>query len=144
MFNMPFITKFLVTTSSLSRGVLRFPRATGRGPGRTTRWAGGSIPNKTRRHGCELIVPRGKRRHGYYVLPFQLGESLVARVDLTADRDQGSLLILGAHLEPGREPGSVTRPLAAEVNRMASWLGAERGEPSDKGDLATELQEALR
>jgi uncharacterized protein len=95
-------------------------------------------------HSFELYVPRDKRRYGYYVLPFLLGESLVARIDLKADRSQGALLVLGAHLERGQEHQAVARPLAAEVTRMATWLGAQRVEVADNGDLATDLQSALQ
>jgi uncharacterized protein YcaQ len=92
----------------------------------------------------EIYTPGPKRKHGYYVLPFLLGEALPARVCLKADRAAGVLKVNTAHLQPGHDAGAVAAPLAEELGRMAGWLGLERVSVGRKGDLALELARAVK
>jgi uncharacterized protein YcaQ len=69
----------------------------------------------------EIYVPAGKRIHGYYVLPFLYGDTLVARVDLKADRSADVLRAQAIHWEPSAPPEA--RPaLERQLASMASWL----------------------
>ncbi|HSE92607.1 MAG TPA: crosslink repair DNA glycosylase YcaQ family protein [Methylomirabilota bacterium] len=87
-----------------------------------------------------IYTPAPLRAYGYYVLPFLLGDRLVARVDLKADREARVLRVLAAHAEPEVSPRRVAGALRQELADMAAWLALDRVVVSQRGELARALR----
>jgi uncharacterized protein len=70
----------------------------------------------------EIYVPAHKRKWGYYVLPFRVGDRIVARVDLKANRAERRLIVRAVHEEPGDTAADCVERLAAELQALGRWL----------------------
>lgn len=78
------------------------------------------------RYRLEIYTPAHKRVYGYYVLPFLYGERIAARVDLRAERAQRRLAVHAVHEEVAGLDDTGMLALAANLQRLAQWLGLER------------------
>lgn len=87
----------------------------------------------------ELYTPKSKRKFGYYVLPFLMGENFAGRMCLKADREAGVLRGNASHHEECVDPHETAAALASEIRRMANWLGLPNIEIKKSGNLAKAL-----
>jgi uncharacterized protein YcaQ len=96
------------------------------------------------RYRIEIYTPEPKREYGYYVLPFLLGEDLVGRVDLKADRKAGVMRVQSAHRDSALPDEDIVEPLAETLREMADWLGLDDVSATGKGELGKPLADTLK
>jgi uncharacterized protein len=91
----------------------------------------------------EVYVPPPKREYGYYVLPMLLGDQLVGRVDLKADRKASTLRVQAAYIEADQRDVEVAAAAAAELDALRAWLRLDTVAVARRGDLAPALERAV-
>lgn len=72
----------------------------------------------------EMYKPAAKRRWGYYALPVLVGDRLLGKVDATADRRAGALVVHAVHEDEPLD-AATREAVRAEVEDLAGWLGLE-------------------
>ncbi|WP_091707056.1 winged helix-turn-helix domain-containing protein [Microbacterium sp. cf046] len=90
----------------------------------------------------EIYTPAPKRRFGYYSLPVLIGDDIVGRVDLKADRASSTLLVQSAWWERTR-PADAAARLAEELRAAARWQGLGSISVSRWGDATDDVAEVL-
>ena len=78
-------------------------------------------------YALEMYKPAAQRQWGYYALPILHGDRLVGKVDATADRARGALVVHAVHVDA---PFS-RADLDAELQSLADWLGVELARSED-------------
>ena len=77
------------------------------------------------RYRSEVFVPEAKREYGYYVFPLLERDRLIGRIDMKRTKD-GALTVTALWLEPRLQfTRAREAKLAAELDRLASFVGAE-------------------
>lgn len=80
----------------------------------------------------EIFVPAAKRQYGYYVYPLLEGDRFIGRIDLKANRKQGTLSVHGLWSETRTQKSKTTHwtearavKLDAELSRLARFIGVD-------------------
>lgn len=90
----------------------------------------------------EIYTPAAKRQYGYYSLPVVVGDQIVGRVDLKAERSSRILRVQSAWWEHGA-PTHAAEHLATLLRDAAAWQGLESITVSDWGNAADDIAATL-
>ena len=75
----------------------------------------------------EMYKPKDKRRWGYFALPVLHADRLVGKMDATADRKAGRLVVHALHEDVPFTP-EMRDAVHEEIEQLATWLGLAVGE----------------
>jgi uncharacterized protein len=70
----------------------------------------------------EMYKPKDKRRWGYFALPVLHADRLVGKLDATADREAGRLIVHALHEDVPFTP-EMRDAVHEEIEQLATWLG---------------------
>ena len=75
-------------------------------------------------YALEMYKPRAARRWGYYALPILHDDRLVGKVDATADRTSGMLVVHAIHEDEPFSP-ALSAAVHTQLAEFAEWLGLD-------------------
>jgi len=90
----------------------------------------------------EIYTPEPKRMYGYYTLPLLVDDNVVGRIDLKSDRQNSTLRVQSAWLEPGAPEGLEER-VVEHLHEIRAWQGLEDLAVAGRGDFSPALVGAL-
>lgn len=95
------------------------------------------------RYRIEIYTPAPQRIYGYYSLPVLVGDAIVGRVDLKAERKTSRLLVQSAWWEPGATAAEAAPQVAAALCQAAIWQQLDSISIAERGDAAQHLRACL-
>jgi len=89
----------------------------------------------------EIYTPAAKRKFGYYVLPFLMGDRIAGRLDGKTDRRARRFRVFGAFAEPGADQNVTAEGMARALDDLATFVGVDGWRvEGNRGELIEQLR----
>jgi uncharacterized protein YcaQ len=89
----------------------------------------------------EIYTPAAKRKFGYYVLPFLMGDRIAGRLDGKTDRRARRFRVFGAFAEPGADQNLTAEGMARALDDLATFVGVDGWRvEGNRGELIEQLR----